>query len=238
MELTIKLLAANGGLTWSFNLLRKFINMMPKNTLETPAKDALSAAHDSSDYCGWVIDFPSREHLDLHQSVNVTTAIDLPCRRRNNSIQEAHSIASVRQDTRRYAVYLPNYDFLDHAPPSHYPVREGPIMSAPAPAISYQTFPCDLQPPSRRSRQLVHESENIYDADPPPQYSAADPYPIRQGRMIESRITKEVDEIGQMPKESPDSIKDAQAKNTVRRARGKMQWLEKYNFLSAQNRPR
>jgi hypothetical protein len=43
-------------------------------------------------------------------------------------------------------------------------------------------------------------------------------------------------DMSKLAKDLPAAVKDAQAKVKAKRAKGKMRWLERHNFLSAQDR--
>jgi hypothetical protein len=49
-------------------------------------------------------------------------------------------------------------------------------------------------------------------------------------------MLKHIEDIGQTAKDMPKVIKDVRQKNRVKRAKKKFSWLEKYNFMSAQDR--
>jgi hypothetical protein len=116
-------------------------------------------------------------------------------------------------------------------------------------------------PERRRARRVrrpaTHRPENYASDDPPPGYAALDPYPylnaesthrlsvittirndglkVTTGKMRRS-VVRHVEDVGKIAKNVPAAVKDAQVKLKTKRAKDKIRWLEKNEYLSGQDR--
>ncbi|KAF1944421.1 hypothetical protein EJ02DRAFT_420489 [Clathrospora elynae] len=118
----------------------------------------------------------------------------------------------------------------------------------------------------RRTRRATHRPENANSVDPPPNYSPYDPHPFFDRAETESMpkhrrrstiemietvckdglkvttekvgksLAKGVGGAGKMAKDMPTMVKEVQVKLKVKRAKGKIRWLEKHKYLSRQER--
>lgn len=156
-----------------------------------------------------------------------------------------HRAPYARSDNRRYGVYLPHFD-VNYSDSEH--ARRTETYSEPSHvAISHAS---SIQIRQVRARTPRHATTTTYRAedkettDPPPQYSALDPHPfskVAQSRYhnrgrVSSSFSKGMGDMSKLAKDLPAAVKDAQAKVKAKRAKGKMRWLERHNFLSAQDR--
>jgi hypothetical protein len=172
-----------------------------------------------------------------------------------------HSIS----DERRFGIYLPsataseNNLVLRRAEPfTLHNLQERAASLPPASLAAASTL---QQRVWSRPRTSPHLFDNATDDDPPPEYVAFDPYPFFSSQpkprrrstlqLIETvykdgikattgkvgkSVVKHVEDVGKMAKDVPHAFKEAQVKLSSRRARGKIRWLEKRNYLSGQER--
>lgn len=160
-------------------------------------------------------------------------------------------------DERRFAVYLsPNASDYELTPlrcgtaepPSFWECDTSPAVSA-------------SESRTNQPQQCTHRPEDAVSDDPPPRYTSLDPHPIlgdqpklRRRSTIEflgairkeglkattgkvgKSVVKHVEDVGKIAKDVPSAVKEAQVKLSSKRAKSKIRWLEKHNYLSCQDR--
>ena len=110
---------------------------------------------------------------------------------------------------------------------------------------------------ARRPRRPTLRPENLTSDDPPPTYAAFDPHPFfktgpknRRGVLktirndglkvtterVGRRVIRHVEDVGKIAKDLSTAVKGAQVKLNTKRAKSKIRWLEKNDFLSGQDR--
>ncbi|CAN9207782.1 unnamed protein product [Alternaria alternata] len=165
----------------------------------------------------------------------------------------SHSVS----DDRRFGIYLPsattseNNLALHRLAASTLHVLEG--RAASLPPTSLMTVAALEQ----RTRRYKHPPNH----DPPPEYVAFDPYPFfdakpkpRRRSTIEiietccrdgfkattgkvgKSVVKHIEDVSKIAKDVLTAFKEAQMKLSLKRAKDKIRWLEKHNYLSGQER--
>jgi len=161
-------------------------------------------------------------------------------------------------DERRFAVYFSPTNASDY---ELTPLRYS--MAEPPPFWECSTSP-EVSASEARTNQpdrATHRPEDAISEDPPPRYTSLDPHPtlgsqpslrrrstmeflgaIRKeglkattGKMGKS-VAKHVEDVGKIAKDVPLAVRDAQMKLSSKRAKSKIRWLEKRNYLSGQDR--
>jgi hypothetical protein len=151
--------------------------------------------------------------------------------------------------------FPPAYTVLSHqSPPTSQPSRPN---SHAAPRPNPHSTPCLRRLPRLPTRRAETATSN----DPPPPYQIVDPHhpptsrirfhdsvivrAFKQVRRDGAKVTSErigksmvkhIEDMGQTAKDLPKVIKDARQNNRVKRAKTKLFWLEKHNFMSGQDR--
>lgn len=177
--------------------------------------------------------------------------------------RSAHS--SGVSDARRFGLYLPSATASENNLALHRPgpfmlhglhqrTTSLPLASSAAAAALEHGAPC-------RPQTSPHRYDDVTNHDPPPKYVAFDPYPFfgveprtRRRSTIQvietvckdgfkattgkvgKSVVKHVEDVGKIAKDVPSALKGAQVKLSSKRAKGKLRWLEKRNYLSGQER--
>ncbi|CAG5161353.1 uncharacterized protein ALTATR162_LOCUS6013 [Alternaria atra] len=167
-------------------------------------------------------------------------------------------------DERRFGIYLPSATASENNLVPHRLGASTPHVlqerAASLPPYSLAAAAA-LEQRTRRPRRFPYQSEHQIHDDPPPEYVALDPYPFfdtelkpRRRSIIEiietlckdgpkattgkvaKNVVKIVEDVGKIAKDVPTAFKEAQVKLSTRRAKDKIRWLEKRNYLSGQER--
>jgi hypothetical protein len=118
-------------------------------------------------------------------------------------------------------------------------------MRRSCPTVPTLSQPCQQRDPSATPRPPTHRPKTLTDNDPPPAYERLDPKQGvgRQDRPIvralqapKATTAKACRDVVRCVEDIPQVMKDVQQQNRIRRARTKMLWLEKHNFMSSQER--
>ncbi|KAI4942062.1 hypothetical protein J4E91_010260 [Alternaria rosae] len=129
-----------------------------------------------------------------------------------------------------------------------------PLASSAAAAVLERGVP-------RQPQTSPHRFDDVTNHGPPPKYVAFDPYPFfgveprtRRRSTIQvietvckdgfkattgkvgKSFVKHVEDVGKIAKDVPSALKGAQVRLSSKRAKGKLRWLEKRNYLSGQER--
>ncbi|EDU42262.1 hypothetical protein TUN199_07967 [Pyrenophora tritici-repentis] len=162
------------------------------------------------------------------------------------------------QDERRFAVYFSPTNASDY---ELTPLRCGTVEPR-----SFWEYDTSREVSASEARtnephQSTHRPEDVSSDDPPPRYTSLDPHPIlgnqprlrrrstlevlgairkeglkaTTGKMGKS-MAKHVEDVGKIAKDVPLAVKEAQMKLSSKRAKSKIRWLEKRNYLSCQER--
>ncbi len=181
------------------------------------------------------------------------------------SEQQRRTAFHSASDGRRFGIYLPSATASEknlalHRPgPSTPHVPQERAASLP-PASSVVTAALEQRSP-RQPQRCQRSSDEPTNDDPPPEYVAFDPYPffdterkLRRRSTIQiietvckdglkattgkvgKSVVKHVEDVGKLAKDVPTAFKEAQVKLSSKRAKGKIRWLEKRNYLSGQER--
>ncbi|KAG9193098.1 hypothetical protein G6011_03133 [Alternaria panax] len=168
-------------------------------------------------------------------------------------------------DDRRFGIYLPsataseNNLALHRLAASTLHVLEE--RAASLPPASPTAAAAAQEQRTRRPRRRSCRPEYPINHDPPPEYVAFDPHPcldagprprrrstvefIQSFRKVGFKATtgkvgksvvKHVEDVGKIAKDLPTALKEAQVKLSSKRAKDKIRWLEKRNYLSGQER--
>ncbi|CAE7199396.1 hypothetical protein PTNB73_06267 [Pyrenophora teres f. teres] len=162
------------------------------------------------------------------------------------------------QDERRFAVYFSPTNASDY---ELTPLRCGTVE--PPSFWEYDTSPAVSASEARMNEphQITHRPEDVFSDDPPPRYTSLDPHPslgnqprLRRRSTLEvlgtirkeglkattgkvgKSVAKHVEDVGKIAKDVPLAVKEAQVKLSSKRAKSKIRWLEKRNYLSCQER--
>ncbi|KAL6710260.1 hypothetical protein ACN47E_009206 [Coniothyrium glycines] len=247
MKLSSKPFSTRPFSRWSFSSIGSFIAAKTKSTDDKPAEEGVVGVDLIPNWLAQVPDSQVYERIGQEennheaQHVRFTPSITPLYRGRNQFIQGSLETSSGRRDTRRYGVYLGDYDLMPHEPEQRHSVLRvdsvDPVCAAARRPTSCQR---SRQPRVRRPRQDTYRPDDEHAFDPPPQYSALDPHSFtgrrRRHGKISLNIVKGMEDMGKMALDLPATVKGAQEKVQVRRAKGKIRWLERHDFLSAQER--
>ncbi|CAN9207502.1 unnamed protein product [Alternaria sp. RS040] len=172
----------------------------------------------------------------------------------------SHSVS----DDRRFGIYLPGATASDDNLALHrlaastLRVLEG--RAASLPPTSPMTVAA-LEQRTRRPRGSTRRDKPPPNHDPPPEYVVFDPYPFFEAKpkprrrstieIIETccrdgfkattgkvgkSVVKHIEDVGKIAKHVPTAFKEAQVRLSSKRAKDKIRWLEKHNYLSGQER--
>jgi len=161
-------------------------------------------------------------------------------------------------DERRFAVYFSPTNASDYElTPLRYSMTEPPSFweCNTSPAVSAS------EARTNQPDRATHRPEDTISEDPPPRYASLDPHPtlgsqpkLRRRSTVEflgairkeglkattgkvgKSVVKHVEDVGKIAKDVPLAVREAQMKLSSKRAKSKIRWLEKRNYLSCQDR--
>ncbi|RMZ72498.1 hypothetical protein GMOD_00007492 [Pyrenophora seminiperda CCB06] len=162
-------------------------------------------------------------------------------------------------DERRFAIYFSPTNASDYElTPLHCGTTEPPPSFW---ACDAGTPVSTSELRTNQPYRATHRPEDVISNDPPPQYTSLDPYPILGDRprlqrrstieflgairkdgfkattgKVGKSVVRHVEDVGKIAKDVPLAVKEAQVKLSSRRAKSKIRWLEKRNYLSCQDR--